>query len=79
MRKITVQSQPGQIVHETLSQKYLIQRRASRVAQMVECLRSKSEALSSNLNTAKKKREEEVDIYKDTKRHYGCAHEGNTI
>jgi hypothetical protein len=27
IRRITVQSQPRQIVHETLSQKYLIQKR----------------------------------------------------
>jgi hypothetical protein len=33
VRKITVQSQPGQIVHETLSQKNPTQKRASDVAQ----------------------------------------------
>jgi coenzyme F420-reducing hydrogenase beta subunit len=33
--RIMVRNQPGQIVHETLSQKYLSQKRASRVAQGV--------------------------------------------
>jgi hypothetical protein len=40
------QSEPRQIVHETLSPKYLTQSRASRVAQAVECMPSKREALS---------------------------------
>jgi hypothetical protein len=42
-----VQSQPRQIVHETLSQKYPAQNRAGGVAQGI--------ALSSNPSTAKKK------------------------
>jgi hypothetical protein len=33
IRRIAVRSQPRQIVHKTLSQKYLSQKRASRVAQ----------------------------------------------
>jgi hypothetical protein len=33
IRRITVQSQPGQIVRETLSQNYPSQKRAGRVAQ----------------------------------------------
>jgi hypothetical protein len=36
IRRIAVQSQPGQIVHETLSQKYPTQGRDGRVAQVVE-------------------------------------------
>jgi hypothetical protein len=40
IRKIVVQSQPGQgLVHQTLSQKYPTQKRASGVAQAVDnCL-----------------------------------------
>jgi hypothetical protein len=41
IRRIAVQSQPGQIVHETLSQKYPTQKRVSRVAQVVEQLPTK--------------------------------------
>jgi hypothetical protein len=55
IRRNAVRSQPGQIVHETLSQKYSTQKRAEGVAQVVEYLPSKSEALSSNPNTAKNK------------------------
>jgi hypothetical protein len=33
-----VRGQPEQIVHKTLSEKYPIQKRASGVAQVVECL-----------------------------------------
>jgi hypothetical protein len=54
IRRIVVQTQPGQIVCETLSQKYLTQKRAGRVAQ-AECLHSKFETLSSKLRTAKEK------------------------
>jgi hypothetical protein len=48
---IAVQSQPWQIVQETLSQIYPTQKRASRMAQVVECLPTKHEALRSNPNT----------------------------
>jgi hypothetical protein len=41
IRRITVQSPPGQTVHETLSQKYSTQKRIGRVAQVVEHLLSK--------------------------------------
>jgi hypothetical protein len=37
IRKIEVQSQPRQIVCKTLSQKYPVQNRAGRVAQVVKC------------------------------------------
>jgi hypothetical protein len=47
---------PGQIVRETLSQKYPTQKRAGKVAQVVERLPSKYEALSLNPNTTKKKK-----------------------
>jgi hypothetical protein len=56
--KDEVQSQPGQIVGETLSQKYLTQKRAGGVAQVVEYPPSKCEALSSNSSTAKKKKKD---------------------
>jgi hypothetical protein len=41
IRRITVQSQPGQTVPEALSQKYPLQKRAGRVTQLVECLPAK--------------------------------------
>jgi hypothetical protein len=50
-----VPSQPRQIDCKTLSQKQTTQKRAGRLAQEVECLPSKREALSSNLSTTKKK------------------------
>jgi hypothetical protein len=43
---------------KTLSQKYPIQKRAGRVAQIVESLPIKHEALSSNPSAAKKKKKE---------------------
>jgi hypothetical protein len=54
IRRIAVQSQLQQIVLETLSQKYPTQKRAGRVAQVVESLPSKQEAPSSNPSTTKK-------------------------
>jgi hypothetical protein len=48
IRRITVQSQPRQIVCQTLSRKNLLQERAGGVVQGV--------ALSSRLNTEKKKK-----------------------
>jgi hypothetical protein len=54
IRGIRVQSQPRQIDHEILSQKY--PRKNSGVAQVIECLPSKCEALSSNPSTKKKKK-----------------------
>jgi hypothetical protein len=52
IRRIEVQSQPRQIVGETLSQKNPSQKRAG---QVVEHLPSKSEPLSPNPNTTKNK------------------------
>jgi hypothetical protein len=46
IRRIMVQSQLGQIVYKTLSPKYPISKRAVGVAQVVERLPSKHEALS---------------------------------
>jgi hypothetical protein len=43
-----VQSQPGQIVHKTLAQKYPTQKHIGRVPHVVQCLPSKYEALSTN-------------------------------
>jgi primosomal protein N'' len=51
-----VRSQPGQTVHEALFQIYPTQKRAGRVAQVVERLLSKCEALTLNPSTAKKKK-----------------------
>jgi hypothetical protein len=51
-RRITVGSQPGQIVHETLSQKYSTRKKSGRVAQVVEYLSSKHESVSSYHSTA---------------------------
>jgi hypothetical protein len=51
-----IQSQQRQIVWETVSQKYSTQKRVGRVAQVVECLHSKHEALSSNPSSAGKKK-----------------------
>jgi hypothetical protein len=45
---------PGKLVQETVSQKNPTQNRPSRVAQVVELLPSKCEALSSNSSTGKK-------------------------
>jgi hypothetical protein len=51
-----VGSQPGKIVLETLSWKYPTHKRAGRVAQIVEHLPSKCEALSSDPNIAPPKK-----------------------
>jgi hypothetical protein len=56
MRRIIVQSQPGQIVQETLSRKYPKQNRAGRVGQVVKRLPSKHEALNSNPSITQKKK-----------------------
>jgi hypothetical protein len=48
IRRIIVRSQPRQIVRETPSQKTYHKKRAGGVAQVVEHLPRKSEALSSN-------------------------------
>jgi hypothetical protein len=48
IRRITVQSQHGQRFREILSQKNPSQNKAGRVAQVVDCLPNKCEALSSN-------------------------------
>jgi hypothetical protein len=55
IRKIAVQSQPRQIVHKTLPLKYTTRNRAGGVAEVVEHLPSKCEALNSNPSTAKNK------------------------
>jgi hypothetical protein len=59
IRRIRIWSQSGQIVQDTLSQKYPTQTRGSRMAQVAERLHRKCEALRSNLSTAKKKKERE--------------------
>jgi hypothetical protein len=47
LRRITVQSQPGQIVKEDPPQKYPTLKRAGGVTEVVQCLHGKHEALSS--------------------------------
>jgi hypothetical protein len=54
IRRIIVQSQPGEIVHKTLSQKYATPKKAGGVAYVVEHLPSKCEAMSSNPSIIKK-------------------------
>jgi hypothetical protein len=54
IRRILFQGQPKQIVHETLFGNYPTQKRTGRVAQVVECLLSKCEALSLNTSHSKK-------------------------
>jgi predicted nucleic acid-binding Zn ribbon protein len=56
IRRITVQRQSRQIVYKTLSWKYLTQERAGGVAQVVEHLCSKCEALSSNSSTKRERK-----------------------
>jgi hypothetical protein len=54
IRRIMVQSQLRKIVCEPLPGEYSTQKRAGRVAEVVECLPSKSEDLSSNPSIIKK-------------------------
>jgi hypothetical protein len=55
IRRTMVQSQPRQIVPETLSQKYPSQKGSGVVAQVLEHLPSKHEALSTNPSVTKNK------------------------
>jgi hypothetical protein len=68
----TNRSQFGQIVLETLSQKYLTQNRPGRVARVIATLPSKHEALSSfkpqNHQKKKKKKEGSLNWSKGAKR-----------
>jgi hypothetical protein len=59
-RKIEIQSQPGQIVFETICQKYPTQKRACGVPRVVECLPSKCKALSLNPSTEKINKKEKT-------------------
>jgi hypothetical protein len=56
IRRITGQNQSRQTVCETLSRKYLTQKMAGGMAQEVQCLPSKYEALSSNPSATKRKK-----------------------
>jgi hypothetical protein len=58
IRRIKVQSQPGQTVHETLSLNYPTLKGLGEWLKW-ECLPSKHEALSSNPSTSKKKKKKE--------------------
>jgi hypothetical protein len=49
IRRFAVQSQPRQMVHETLSQKHPTPKRTGGMVQVVEHLPSKHKALNSNL------------------------------
>jgi hypothetical protein len=54
IRRIMVQSQPRQIIQETLAQKKTqYKKRAGGMAQVIGCLNSKCEVLSSNSRTTK--------------------------
>jgi hypothetical protein len=66
-RRIVVQSQPRQILLETLSQKCPTQRKAGGVAPVVESLPSKSEALQK-----KKKKKKTNKKPKRTKPEFFC-------
>jgi hypothetical protein len=57
IKRITVESQAGEIAYETLSQKIPIENRTGRGSQVVECLHNKFEAWSSNSSTDKKENE----------------------
>jgi hypothetical protein len=61
VRRITVRSQPGQIVQETLSRKTLSQKIG-----LVEWLKVK--ALSSSLSTTERERERERETERDRER-----------
>jgi hypothetical protein len=66
IRRIVLQSQTGQIVCETLSQINSTQNWAGRVAQGVESLPSRCEALSSNPSTAPATQRQEGGQFKTT-------------
>jgi hypothetical protein len=70
IRRIVVQGPPRQIVQETLSQKYSTQKKAGGVAQVVECLPNKCEAVISNPSPArrKKKKSEHLVSFNHIKR-----------
>jgi hypothetical protein len=53
IRRIAAHVQPGQIVHNTLFWKYPTQNRTRGMTQIMECLPSKCEALSSNPSNIK--------------------------
>jgi hypothetical protein len=53
IRRILVQSQAGQIIHEALSKKYQMEKRAGEVIQVVKHQTTKFEALSSGPSSAK--------------------------
>jgi hypothetical protein len=61
--RIMVWSQPRQTVSETLTGKYPTPKKAGRVAQVVEHLPRKCEALNSNPSTAKKKKKAYILIH----------------
>jgi hypothetical protein len=64
-RRIVVQSQPGQIVHETLSWKHPTQKRAGRVAQGVGPKFKPQYHQKKKKKTTKKRKPLTVQIYKD--------------
>jgi hypothetical protein len=56
-KRIVVRSQPGEILMRFYLENTQHRKRAVRVTQGVACLRSKSEALSSNPSTTERKKE----------------------
>jgi hypothetical protein len=62
IRRTIVQSQPGQIVRKTLSQKVPNRKSAGRVAQVVEFLSRKHKTLSSNPSTTTPPQKKELEF-----------------
>jgi hypothetical protein len=56
IRRIAIRSQPGQIVHETLSWNHWLKKRTGEVTQVIKYMSTKHEALNSNQYCTKKKR-----------------------
>jgi hypothetical protein len=63
IRRSEVRGQLGQIVHNTLSQKYPTHKRTGKVAQVVECLSSKYKFPSSNFGTTSPPKKEVFYFY----------------
>jgi hypothetical protein len=62
-QEMEVRGQLGQIVHNTLSQKYPTHKRTGKVAQVVECLSSKYKFPSSNFGTTSPPKKEVFYFY----------------
>jgi hypothetical protein len=76
MRKMRFKASPGIIFQETPSRKNTSQKRVGRVAQGVELLPSKGEALSSNSNTTKKEIEKRKGNWASVAHAYSSSYSG---